>query len=110
IASAVRKAGGISGEMFWQFPLAQHLARADEQEIRKAWDRLHEDRSHEALLRHLVMTLRMWRPDVVITDLPDGKSSGWTCDALIAQAVREAFALAAHTQACPEHMSLRLQP
>src|SRR5262249_9636305 len=99
LASAVRKAGGTSGEMFWQFPLAQHLARAQEQEIRKVWDRLHDDRAREALLRHLVMTLRIWRPDVVITDFPDSKSSGWASDALVVQAVREAFALAADNQA-----------
>jgi photosystem II stability/assembly factor-like uncharacterized protein len=109
-AAAVRKAGGSSAEMFWQFPLAQHLARADEPEIRKAWDRLHADRSREALLRHLVMTLRMWRPDVIVTDFPDGKSSGWTSDALVVQAVREAFALAADPEACPEQISLGLQP
>src|SRR5260370_15178668 len=96
--------------MFWQFPLAQHLARADEPEIRKAWDRLNADRSREALLRHLVMTLRMWRPDVIVTDFPDAKSSGWTSDALVVQAVREAFALAADPEACPEQISLGLRP
>src|SRR5207244_7374915 len=87
LAAAVRKAGGASGEMFWQFPVTQHLARADQQEIRNAWDRLHEDRSREALHRHLVMTLRMWRPDVIVTDFPEGKSSGWPSDARVVRAV-----------------------
>jgi photosystem II stability/assembly factor-like uncharacterized protein len=109
-SAAVRKAGGASGELFWQFPLPQHLTRAAEDEIRQAWDHLHVDRSSEALRRHLVLALRMWRPDVIVTDFPDSKASGWTSDALVAQAVREAFQQAADAQVFPEQMELGLKP
>jgi hypothetical protein len=106
----VRKAGGATGEMFWQFPLAQHLARAGEPEIQQAWDRLHADRSRDALVRQLVMSLRIWRPDVIVTDFPDDKASGWKSDALVVRAMRDAFTQAADPQVFPEQISLGLKP
>jgi len=110
LAAAVRKAGGAAGEMFWQFPISQHLARADEREILKDWDRMHSDRSSAGLLRHLVLTIRMWRPDVLITDFPDSKISGWTSDSLIVQALREAFNQAADDKTFSDQLSLGLKP
>lgn len=108
--AAVRLVGGAAAEIFWQFPLPQHLARADEREILQAWDRLNSDRSSEALLRHLVMTIRMWRPDVIVTDCPDLKDSGWTSDSLIVQALRLAFKQAADEKAFSDQLSLGLKP
>jgi photosystem II stability/assembly factor-like uncharacterized protein/tetratricopeptide (TPR) repeat protein len=110
LAAANRKVGGAAGEMFWQFPLPQHLVRADERQILQAWDRLHSERSSEALLRHLVLTLRTWRPDVVITDSPEAKVGGWTSDALLAQALQEAFKQAADEKAFSDQLTLGLQP
>jgi photosystem II stability/assembly factor-like uncharacterized protein len=110
LAAAARNAGGAAGEMFWQFPLPQHLARADKHEILQEWDHLHSGRSSEALLRHLVLTLRMWRPDVIITDFPDDKSNAWTSDSLIVQSVRDAFNKAADDKAFSDQLSLGLKP
>ena len=97
-------AGGAAGEMLWQFPVAQHLARAGSATCVKAWDRLHADRAAEELLRQLVLALRIWRPDVVITDHPDAKVTGSPAEALVAEAVREAFARAADPKAFPEQI------
>jgi photosystem II stability/assembly factor-like uncharacterized protein len=110
-AAAVRRSGGAAGEMLWQFPIAQHLARADKRELVQAWNRMHADRAAEELLRQLVLTLRIWRPDVVITDHPDVDITGWPAEALTAEAVHEAFNRAADPTAFPEQIhKLGLEP
>jgi photosystem II stability/assembly factor-like uncharacterized protein len=109
--AAVRRAAGAAGEMLWQFPIPQHLARADKQDLLKAWDRLHGDRTAEELLRQLVLTLRIWRPNVVITDHPDAQATGYPVDALLAEAIHEAFFQAANAKVFPEQLaSLGLEP
>jgi photosystem II stability/assembly factor-like uncharacterized protein len=110
-AAAVRLAGGAAGEMLWQFPVPQHLATAEESDLIKSWDQLHAERSAEELLRQLVLALRIWRPDVVITDSPGGKKAGWPVESLIVEAVREAFVRAADPKAFPEQIqTLALAP
>src|SRR5205814_1005711 len=60
-AAAVTKAGGAAGEMLWQFPLPQHLVRADKRELLAAWDRLHAARAAELLTPAPLPTTRMYR-------------------------------------------------
>src|SRR5262245_4270480 len=69
--AAVRLAGGVGGETLWQFPLPQHLGRTDKADVMAAWDKLHNGKASEQMLRQLVLALRVWRPAVVITDNPD---------------------------------------
>src|SRR5262249_28448619 len=64
-AAAMRQAGGATGETLWQFPLPQHLGRAEKTDVVGAWDQLHGGRAADQLLRQLVLALRMWRPAVV---------------------------------------------
>jgi photosystem II stability/assembly factor-like uncharacterized protein len=111
LAGAVRQAGGAAGEMLWQFPLGSHLARADRPAILEDWTRRHGDRAAEELLRQMVLAVRMWRPDVVLTDHPDEAISGRAADSLIAEAVRVAFDRAADPAVFPEQVGvLSLQP
>ncbi|HLJ92382.1 MAG TPA: hypothetical protein VKU02_04235, partial [Gemmataceae bacterium] len=108
--AAVRQAGGAAGEMLWQFPLPQHLAWAGKLEILQAWNQLHADRATEELLRQIVLALRMWRPSVVVTDHPD-EAHASPSEALLAEALNEAFRRAADPQAFPEQIAqLGLQP
>ena len=59
-------------------------------------------------MRQLVLALRVWRPEVVITD---GATTTCAGDALVQEAVREAFKRAADPQAFPEQIErLGLQP
>jgi hypothetical protein len=105
LAAAVRQAGGAAGEMLWQFPVPQHLARADQAELMAFWNGLHSDRAAEQILRQLVLTLRIWRPDVVVTDHPDARTTGQPGDALVAEAIHAAFARAADPHAFPEQIA-----
>jgi photosystem II stability/assembly factor-like uncharacterized protein len=99
-AAAVRLAGGMAGEMLWQFPLPQHAAHLGKEELMQGWNRLHGSRADRELLRQLVLALRIWRPDVVITDHPKGPA----CGALVAEALDEALRLAADAGAFPEQV------
>jgi photosystem II stability/assembly factor-like uncharacterized protein len=108
--AAARLAGGGAGEMLWQFPMPQHLAWTGKLDILEAWNRLHADRATEELLRQLVLALRIWRPSVVVTDHPD-EASGTPAEALLAEALHEAFSRAADPKAFPEQITeLGLQP
>ncbi len=109
--AAVRQAGGVGGEMLWQFPITSHLARASRDDLIRSWDQLHGERSADQLLRQLVLALRTWRPSVVITDHPDEKTAESTADALVAEAVRTAFEQAGDPKAFPEQITnLGLSP
>ncbi len=109
--TAVRQAGGGSGELLWEFPVPQHLANADKQELLTYWNELHAGDAGKQLVRQLVLALRMWRPDVVLVDHPDGKATGNAAGALVAEALHEAFAQAGDPLAFPEQLEhLALQP
>jgi tetratricopeptide (TPR) repeat protein len=59
----------------------------------------------------MVLALRVWRPEVVVTDCPSARGDVLPADALVAEAVKEAFARAADPQAFPEHREkLGLEP
>jgi photosystem II stability/assembly factor-like uncharacterized protein len=101
-AAAVRQAGGAAGEAQWQFPLPAHVASGTSEELVKAWDAMHDDHAAEQMLRQLVLALRTWRPDVVITD--DGDNPSQPADRLVAEAIHEAFRKAGDASAFPEQL------
>jgi photosystem II stability/assembly factor-like uncharacterized protein len=110
-SAAVCRAGGAAGEMLWQFPVPQHLAAADRRAQLGAWDRLHSDRAAELYLRQLVLALRIWKPAVIVTDHPDVAVSRQPGDALLAEALHEAFVRAADPAVFPEQIQmLGLEP
>jgi photosystem II stability/assembly factor-like uncharacterized protein len=109
LSAAVRGAGGAAGETLWQFPLPQHLGGGEKTDLVKSWDGRHGGAATEQLLRQLVLALRTWRPEVVVTDATDGAAGAG--DLLVHEAVREAFKRAADPKAFPEQIDdLGLQP
>ncbi|HMC88841.1 MAG TPA: YCF48-related protein, partial [Gemmataceae bacterium] len=110
-AAAVRAAGGAAGETLWQFALPQHLVRADSKELIRAWNPLFADRAADEVLRQLVLAVRIWRPDVVVTDSPDATGGSGPCETLVVEALHKAFQLAADPKAFPEQIQfLHLEP
>jgi photosystem II stability/assembly factor-like uncharacterized protein len=110
-AAAMRQAGGATGELLWQLPLPEHLAGTDRHELLHAWDQMHGGKAADQLLRQLVVALRTWRPDVIVTDHPDARVSGSAAGALVAEALHQAFSQAADPSAFPEQIQhLGLEP
>jgi photosystem II stability/assembly factor-like uncharacterized protein len=111
-AEAVRLAGGCQGETLWQFPLPAHLQQATASELAKAWgNSMDEARGYEEVIRQLVLALRIWRPDVVLTSHPDPRSAEGQAGAFVALAASKAFDLAGKADAFPEQLTkLDLQP
>jgi photosystem II stability/assembly factor-like uncharacterized protein len=105
-AAAQRAAGGAAGETLWQFPLPQHFAGCDRADLLKYWNQLHGGHAEQQLLRQLVLALRMWRPEVVLTDHPDAQAAGNAAGALLAEALHEVFKVAADPKMFPEQIEL----
>jgi photosystem II stability/assembly factor-like uncharacterized protein len=106
LSAATRQSGGAAAETAWQFPLPQHLAQAKPQEILHYWNELHGDRASEELLRCLVLTLRIWRPNVVISDAPNETAESRPIDELVTQVLQEAVNRAADAASFPEQLQV----
>lgn len=103
-AAAVRHVGGGCGECLWQFPLPDHLTQAEPAELIAHWNTKHGNRAGEMMLRQLVLALRMWQPEVVLTT--DGGA-----ESLVLAAVKEAIKQAADPAMFPEQIQyLGLKP
>ncbi len=101
-AAAIRRAGGAVGEALWQFPLPQHLAHSDAKELLNYWNQSHGNDAGRELLRQLVLTLRIWQPEVLLTNHPGGKGPG---NALVGEALLVAAQQAGDVKAFPEQLS-----
>lgn len=98
--STMRLTGGVAGEQLWQFPMAGFQDGLDAQTLLDGWEKRHGEKAPVALLRQMVLALRMWRPDVVVTDgQPDETSK------LVAAVLRKAFEAAADPEAFPEQIT-----
>jgi hypothetical protein len=102
-AAAMRALGGMGAEGLWQFPLPTHMARANQNEILQLWDRLHDGQAAERLMAQMVLSIRMWRPDVIVTD---GIEASRGVDTMIAEGMREAVKRAADPNAYPEQIKV----
>lgn len=102
---ALRQIAGSSAEVLWQFPVPEYLIRAKSAEILKNWNRLHGDKAPSALMRQLVLAIRQWRPNVVISDPSMSQSDRLEIDALAGEALREAYKRAADPAQFPEQIS-----
>jgi hypothetical protein len=91
--AAQRRAGGAAGESL-TFPLPQHLGDSARAELTTAWER-----SPGQLVRQLVLLIRTWQPEVIVTDC-----TGPAAESIVVDAVREAFAKAADPKAFPEQV------
>ena len=100
-SAAIRLAGGMTGETLWHFPMPQHLEGCDKKTILSHWNQLHANGAGEELIRQLVLSLRIWRPSVIISEHPHSKTP---LSSLLGEAVQEAVRRAADDKAFPEHL------
>ncbi len=114
-AAAVRMAGATTGETLWQFPLPEYFHDAKASEVMKYWNQLHDQEAPQQMLRQLVLALRMWRPNVVVTDGVSDKTTHTNTQhatrAIVQEAMRRAVKLAADPKQFPEQIrDLGLRP
>jgi hypothetical protein len=98
LSAAVRACGGAAGEVDgsvkWPGYMTEPPANGDPGMLPTARD--------QDLLARLVLAIRTWRPEVVVTDLlsPDAP----VCDQLVLTHMKEAFTLAADPAAFPDQI------
>ncbi len=112
LREAIRQAGGCAAEVLWSFPLPGHLAQADAATLARFWGSSNdENRGLEQLERALVLTLRIWKPEVVLTDNPDPRTATGQPGAAVGLAIQRAIQKAGRAEAYPEQVAkLDLQP
>jgi photosystem II stability/assembly factor-like uncharacterized protein len=101
-SAAMRLAGGLTGETLWPFPMPQHLEGCDKKTILAHWNKLHANRAEEELIRQLVLSLRIWRPSVIISENPNSEIE---LSSLLGEAVHESVRRAADAKAFPEQIA-----
>ncbi|MDB5312560.1 MAG: hypothetical protein JWO38_6762 [Gemmataceae bacterium] len=106
---ALRLAGGVSGETVWAFPLPAHAEGLPPRDLMASWDRAHGGKANDQLLRQAVLALRVWQPEVVVTDVV--ATDARPADVLVLHAAKEAFKQAADPNCFPEQIAdLGLKP
>lgn len=109
LSAAMRLAGGAAAETLWAFPLPGHCDGLTADQLRGYWDRLHDGKAADQLVRQMTLAIRMWRPEVIVTDstLPDAPAA----EQLLLATAQEAFQRAAEPTAYPEQIeTLGLKP
>jgi hypothetical protein len=112
LEAAIRATGGAAAEMAYGFAVPEHARNLPPAELAKVWakrDSIDSQAVHEQLTRRIVLALRTWRPEVLISDpypLSDDPA-----ERLVLTAAQDAFKKAADPEAFPEQIrELGLQP
>lgn len=109
LAAAARLAGGAAGECEWQFPVPTHLGVCDPKTLLAAWDQRHSGKASDALVRRLVLAMRIWSPEVVVSD--ELSNAVGPAEQLVLTALQQAFKMAEDPNAFPEQITeLGLKP
>ena len=65
---ALVAAGGSQADTAWQFPLRQAGLPQTANGVMNYWNQASDGKAAQNLERHLVQRIRMWRPDVIVTE------------------------------------------
>jgi len=60
--------GGSDANIAWRFPLRQTGLGLGERQIVSGWDRANDGRGLAELHAHIVRQIRLWRPEVIVTN------------------------------------------
>ena len=106
---ALLRVGAAGATTAWQFPVRSVGLQSHPDQVVAVWDRLHDGRGLEALEAHLVRQIRIWRPEVIVTQ--DAARRDDPVGHLLHQAVLRAASQAADAAAQPDQIArLGLQP
>lgn len=83
---AVAAVGGCATRVAWQFPTRQMGLGFSPEQILATWDAGQAGQGVRQLQEYLVKEIRMWRPDVVVTDSGDAPDSS-PVSRILAQAI-----------------------
>ncbi|HUG71506.1 MAG TPA: YCF48-related protein [Pirellulaceae bacterium] len=110
LAAGVVAASGSYANATWRFPVRQSGLKMTAASITHGWSLANETDGSTALEEYLVLRLRQWRPDVVVTRAADPRRQDPLVQ-LVSQAVLRATERAADPSAYPDHLRvLGLQP
>jgi len=104
LSQAMRSVSGATAETLWSFPVPGHANGLSAQQLLAFWHGLHDGKANEQLLRQLVMTIRVWRPEVILTD--SIAASAPAAGQLVLATMQEAFKRAADATMYPEQLSV----
>ena len=104
LSGAMRQVGGTVGEVLWHFPLPAHQEGLTGERLLAQWDKSHDEQANRQVLRQLVLAIRLWRPEVLVTDAIGSDPA----ETLAIEAIKEAFKAAEDANAFPEQISTLL--
>jgi hypothetical protein len=67
VHQAAVEVGASEGDIAWNFPLRQKGIQLTARQFVEGWDRANDGRGLAELQSHLVRQIRLWRPDVIVT-------------------------------------------
>lgn len=103
VQAAVLTVGGSATHMASEFPVRQHGLRLPQEQWISGWNQVHGGRGVERLTEYLVERLRVWRPDVIVTE-DAARDPHDSLAPLTRQLVLLAVQRAADPQAYPEQI------
>lgn len=108
--AAVVAVGASGAHLGQRFPVRQRGLRSTSEQIVSGWDQVHGGQGFDRLVEYLVARLRVWRPEIVVTDDAAGESAD-PLAALTRQAVLIAAQKAGEPREFPEQIAqLGLNP
>jgi hypothetical protein len=97
---AVRMAGGTVSETCSAFPMAGHQREGGVDQLANQW-------KEEDLVRRLVLAIRQWTPDVIVSDLLSANAT--PAEQWVVACTKKAFKLAEDAGSYPEQLELGLK-
>ncbi|MGY8770539.1 MAG: YCF48-related protein [Pirellulales bacterium] len=108
--AAITSLGGSDGKVSWRFPMRSEKLNLSGQRLVEGWNRAHDGMGLESVEKYLVQRIRMWRPDVVLTEYADPQGKD-VLSYLINQMVLVAVEKAADATAYSDQIThLKLEP
>lgn len=100
---ALVAAGGSVASSTSQFPVMQRELHLGREEIVRGWDTMTDGRGLESLLEHLVLKIRQWQPDVVLSER--SQAGGDALGGIVHQITRSACERAGDPTSFPDHLT-----